>query len=64
VLDPFAGTGTTTLAASRVGRHSIGVEIDTHYFASLRQCLAAEASNFFTRASFLTHTGAGRRSGR
>lgn len=31
VLDPFAGTGTTLLAASRVGRNSIGVEIDTAY---------------------------------
>ncbi|HEX9887586.1 MAG TPA: site-specific DNA-methyltransferase [Longimicrobiales bacterium] len=31
VLDPFAGTGTTLLAASRVGRNSIGVEIDPDY---------------------------------
>jgi DNA modification methylase len=31
VLDPFLGTGTTTLAAARWGRHSIGVEIDPHY---------------------------------
>jgi modification methylase len=28
VLDPFAGTGTTTLAALAAGRSSIGVEID------------------------------------
>jgi modification methylase len=31
VLDPFLGTGTTTLAALRNGRHSIGFEIDDHY---------------------------------
>ena len=31
VLDPFAGTGTTLLAASRIGRDSIGVEIDPEY---------------------------------
>jgi len=31
VLDPFAGTGTTLLAASRIGRNSIGVEIDPEY---------------------------------
>ena len=31
VLDPFVGTGTTLLAASRVGRNSIGVEIDASY---------------------------------
>jgi len=33
VLDPFAGTGTTLVAASRIGRHSIGVEIDPDYAA-------------------------------
>jgi DNA modification methylase len=32
VLDPFMGTASTNLAASRWGRNSIGVEIDPHYF--------------------------------
>lgn len=32
VLDPFGGTGSTTLAASRVGRSSLSVEIDPEYF--------------------------------
>src|SRR5436190_1516015 len=41
ILDPFGGTGTTTLAASRVGRHSISVEIDDQYFALLRRRLTA-----------------------
>lgn len=31
VLDPFAGTGTTTIAASTTGRNSIGIEIDQAY---------------------------------
>jgi len=31
VLDPFLGSGTTMLAASRIGRHSIGVEVDADY---------------------------------
>lgn len=31
VLDPFSGTGTTTIAAARSGRNSIGVEIDPEY---------------------------------
>jgi DNA modification methylase len=31
VLDPFMGTGTTSLAAASCGRDSIGVEIDSHY---------------------------------
>ena len=41
VLDPFLGTGTTSLAASRSGRNSIGVEIAEEYLdlaaATLRQ---------------------------
>lgn len=38
VLDPFLGTGTTTLAAAKWGRNSIGVEVDPSYFkaASIR----------------------------
>lgn len=31
VLDPFAGTGTTGVAASRVGRNSINVELEAKY---------------------------------
>lgn len=31
VLDPFLGSGTTMLAASRIGRNSIGVEVDADY---------------------------------
>ena len=31
VLDPFLGSGTTMLCASRIGRNSIGVEIDKSY---------------------------------
>jgi len=39
VLDPFMGTGTTNLAASRWGRNSIGVEIEPRYFAIARRRL-------------------------
>jgi modification methylase len=32
VLDPFLGTGTTSVAAGKWGRNSIGVEVDDQYF--------------------------------
>jgi DNA modification methylase len=39
VLDPFMGTGTTNIAASKWGRNSVGVEVDPHYFAYARKRL-------------------------
>jgi modification methylase len=41
VLDPFAGTGTTNLAARDWGRHSIGVELEPGYVKMARDRLAA-----------------------
>jgi len=41
VLDPFAGTGTTLLAALSAQRDAIGVEIDTAYIRAARNRLAA-----------------------
>ena len=37
VFDPFLGTGTTSAAAARCGRNSIGSEVDPSYF---EQCVA------------------------
>jgi DNA modification methylase len=39
VLDPFMGTGTTNVAASKWGRNSVGVEVDPHYFEYARKRL-------------------------
>lgn len=36
VLDPFMGTGTVNLAASRWGRNSIGIDIEPHYMEIAR----------------------------
>ncbi len=42
VLDPFLGTGTTTVAAMRTGRSSIGVEIDPEYVEMARRRIAQQ----------------------
>jgi modification methylase len=51
VLDPFMGTATTSLAAMRWGRSSIGVEIDPHYLEHAQARLARESSDLFSTAT-------------
>lgn len=51
VLDPFLGTGTTTLASAKWGRNSIGYEIDEHYFESAGRRVKRETSSLFKTAS-------------
>lgn len=48
VLDPFAGTGTTTVAAMKCDRNSIGVEIEEKYVGMMRRRLAKEASTLLS----------------
>jgi DNA modification methylase len=55
VLDPFWGTGTTTVAAARSGRHSVGVEIDGMYFDSACKRVSAEASSLFGNRTINIH---------
>lgn len=45
VLDPFNGTGTTALAAKRLGRQYIGFELDSEYVEITRNKLAQEKPN-------------------
>ena len=44
VLDPFAGTGSTTIAAIAAGRNSIGNEIEPSYLKLARQRVKLAAS--------------------
>ena len=48
VLDPFMGTGTTNIAASRWGRNSVGVEVDPHYFEYARKRFDESSRDFFS----------------
>ncbi len=45
ILDPFAGSGSTAVAAIRAGRNSISVEIEEEYLNAATRRAAKEASN-------------------
>lgn len=51
VLDPFMGTGTTTAAAAKWGRNSMGFEIDRHYFKLAQKRISEETSSLFSTAT-------------
>ena len=55
VLDPFAGTGTTNVAAVRSGRNSIGIEVDPVYFRGALRRVRNEAGELFGRARVKAH---------
>jgi len=48
VLDPFLGTGTTTVAASKWGRNSVGFELDSHYFRLAEERISKDTSTLFS----------------
>ncbi len=50
-LDPFMGTGTTTVAAAKWGRNSIGFEIDRHYYKLAQKRISEETSSLFSTAT-------------
>ncbi len=49
VLDPFMGTGTTTVAAAKSGRNSIGVEVDPTYFEAACRRVRSDAVDMFSK---------------
>jgi DNA modification methylase len=55
VLDPFMGTGTTTVAAARNGRNSVSVEIDDHYFEQAAKRVERDTKRLFSGATLHLH---------
>jgi DNA modification methylase len=55
VLDPFMGTGTTTVAAARSGRNSVGVEIDPHYLSLAARRIERDTKRLFSGSTIVLH---------
>ena len=49
VLDPFMGSGTTNLAADKMGRNSIGIEMLPEYYEMVKIQIASVEPNLFER---------------
>ncbi len=56
VLDPFLGTGTTSLAAAQCGRNSIGLEVDPDYFSYARSRFLGKTAGLFSTATLRVHS--------
>jgi modification methylase len=55
ILDPFAGSGTTTLAAKNLGRNSISYEINSDFLPTIRKKLDADQKDLHgTTYDFIT----------
>jgi site-specific DNA-methyltransferase (adenine-specific) len=52
VLDPFLGSGTTSLVAKKLNRNSIGYEINEKFLSVIREKLGLKQSTIFQDASF------------
>ena len=50
VLDPFLGSGTTTLAAKNLGRNSIGYEINEEFLPTIQEKLGLNQKALFQNA--------------
>ena len=56
VLDPFMGTGTTTVSAAKWGRNSIGVELDPHYFELAQKRIRHSTGSLFSQVEIRSET--------
>lgn len=52
VLDPFLGSGTTSLVARKINRNSIGYEINEDFLPLIKEKLGIEQSTIFQDTSF------------
>ncbi len=52
VLDPFLGSGTTSLAAKELGRNSVGYEINAEFIPLIREKLGADSEDLFGDATY------------
>lgn len=55
VVDPFLGTGTTSVAAAKSGRNSKGIEVDPHYLEMAHSRLVNETTHLFGTARVNVH---------
>ena len=52
VLDPFLGSGTTTLAAKNLNRNSVGYEINNNYLSTIKEKVGATKEDLFKNVAF------------
>lgn len=57
VLDPFLGTGTTTVAAARWGRNSVGVEVSGEYVAMAQARIEKDTKEHRAPLELRVHQG-------
>lgn len=56
VLDPFLGSGTTSLVAKKLNRNSIGYEINEEFLSVMKEKLGITQNSVFQDADFVTNS--------